>query len=155
LSFGFLFKENITLVLDDITTKYPSKTNCALLLRWPHKPCWKCRKGGDSLHIPRLDNDTIYGVIWTVMFNQIASLKKSSESIVSEESPHKLCRLKSIGFCFTYNKFVSLHESKWMKTFKQAKAFYNKNGHCLSLHQVMKILKDLFLGSKKQGNELK
>jgi hypothetical protein len=77
LSFGFINKESISLVLDDITTNYPSKTDCVLLLKWAHKPHWKCLKGGDSAHIPRLDNEAIYGLTWLEMFNQLASLKKN------------------------------------------------------------------------------
>ncbi len=76
LSFGFIHKGNISLVLDDITTIYPSKTDRELLFKWAHKPHWKCVKGGDSVKIPRLDNDTIYGVTWMEKFNQLASIKK-------------------------------------------------------------------------------
>jgi hypothetical protein len=43
LSFGFIHKENISLVLDGITTNYPSKTNRALLLKWAHKNPWECK----------------------------------------------------------------------------------------------------------------
>jgi hypothetical protein len=160
LSFVFLHKNNIAWVLDDITTIYPSKTGRVLLLRWTCISHWKCWKGGcDSVIIPSLDNDNTYGRNWMAMFKQLASFKNASESIVAEESPHKLCRwmsqqcfyfsmkystsksdatmkcgklltpaceakLKSIGFCFIWNKDVSLHESKWMKKFEQAKEFY-------------------------------
>ena len=84
LSFGFIHKENIALVLDDITTMYPSKTDRTLLLKWARKPHWKCLKGGDSVHIPRLDNDAIYGLTWMKMFNQLASIKKKPEFVVVE-----------------------------------------------------------------------
>ncbi len=81
VSFGFIHKENISWVLDDITTIYPSKTDRALLLKWARKPHWKCSKRGDSVHAPRLDNDAIYGLTWMEMFNQLASLKKNSECV--------------------------------------------------------------------------
>jgi hypothetical protein len=39
-------------------------------------------------------------------------------------------KLISVGFNFSRNHDYSLNQSKWMKKFEQAKAFYNKNGHC-------------------------
>jgi hypothetical protein len=77
MSFGFIHKENVSLLLDDIATKYPSKTDHASLLKWAQKPHWKCWKGGDSDHIPRLDNDTMYGLTWMEIFNQPSSLEKN------------------------------------------------------------------------------
>jgi hypothetical protein len=193
LSIGFLHKENITLVLDDITTKYPSKTDRALLLGWARKPHWKCRKGGDSVHIPRLDNDIIYGVTSMEMFNQLASFKTVSEHVAAdkaEECPYKLRRwmsqqhfyfsmkcstsksentmkygkvltsareakLKSIGFCFSCKKASCIHEAKWMKKFELAKAFYNKNGHCLITPSSPDVPKELVCWVQKQREELK
>jgi len=101
------------LVLDDITTKYPSKTDRALLLKWARKPHWKCSKGGDSVHIPRLDNDAIYGLTWMEMFNQIASLKKKSECVVVDDivdipkSLHRWISKQRFYFSIKYNSSVT------------------------------------------------
>jgi hypothetical protein len=193
LSFGFIHKENISFVLDNITTNYPSKTDRALLLKWARKPHWKCLKGGDSVHIPRLDNDAIYGVSWMKMFNQLASYTNNSNHVEADEvkeCPYQLRRwisqqrfyflmkystsksdatikygkiltsareakLKSIGFCFTGKKGSSLHESKWMKKFKLAEAFYNKNGHCLITPSSPDVPKELVRWVRKQREDLK
>jgi hypothetical protein len=40
-------------------------------------------------------------------------------------------KLISVGFDFTCNDDCSVYQSEWRKKFEQAKAFYNKNGHCL------------------------
>jgi hypothetical protein len=48
--------------------------------------------------ISKVSNDTIYGLKRMVMFNQLASLKKASESILAdqvEECPYKLRRWMS------------------------------------------------------------
>ncbi len=113
LSFGFLHKENIAFVLDDITTKYPSKIDRALLLGWACKPHWKCRKGGDSVHILSLDNDVIYGVTWMEMVNQLASFKMASEHVAAdevEECPYKICQWRSRQ-CFYFSMKYSTSKS--------------------------------------------
>ncbi len=181
------------MVLDDITTNYPSTTDRALLLGWARKPHWKCRKVGDLVHIPRLDNDNIYGVTWMEMFNQLAFFQTASQHVAADEvdeCPYKLCRwmsqqrfyfsmkystsksdntikygkvltsareakLKSISFCFSCKKASSIHEAKWMKKFKLAKTFYNKNGHCLISPSSPDVPKELVRWVRKQWEKLK
>ncbi len=64
-------------------------------------------------------------------------------------------KLKSIGFSFTSNKDDSLHKSKWMTKFEQAKAFYNKHGHCLITPSSPEVPQGLVHWVRKQREELK
>ncbi len=64
-------------------------------------------------------------------------------------------KLISAGFDFTYNHDYSVHQSKWMKKFEQAKAFYNKNGHCLITPSSTEVPEGLVRWVQKQCEELK
>ena len=64
-------------------------------------------------------------------------------------------KLISVGFNFTCNHDYSVNQSKWMKKFEQAKAFYNKNGHCLITPSSTEVPEGLVRWVRKQHEELK
>ena len=89
------------------------------------------------------------------------SIKYNSSKSVSYMKYGKLmtcareAKLISVGFDFTYNHDYSIHQSKWMKKFEQAKAFYNKNGHCLITPSSTEVFEGLVRWVRKQREELK
>ncbi len=89
------------------------------------------------------------------------SIKYNSSKSVSYMKYGKLmicareAKLISVGFEFTYNYDYSVHQSKWMKKFEQAKAFYNKNGHCLITPSSTEVPEGLVCWVRKEHKELK
>ncbi len=64
-------------------------------------------------------------------------------------------KLISVGFNFTCNHDYSINQSKWMKKFEQAKAFYNKNRQCQITPLSTEVLEGLAHWVQKQHDELK
>jgi hypothetical protein len=62
VSVAHITKGNIKMLLEDITSLYPSKNDEASLLRWSHnRPHWKCCQNVISTNIPAVSDDLIFG----------------------------------------------------------------------------------------------
>jgi len=83
LSVAHITKGNIDVLLEDVTSLFPSKNDKALLLRWSrNQPHWKCIRNVISTNIPTVPDNIIFGDRWCKMFDILVSLKSSTDNIV-------------------------------------------------------------------------
>ncbi len=92
LSVAHITKGNIDVLLEDVTSLFPSKNDKALLLRWScNQPHWKFIHNVTSTNIPIVPDNKIFGDQWCKMFDILVSLKSSTDNIVV--SPDDLDRV--------------------------------------------------------------
>lgn len=107
LSVAYVTKENVSLILEDVTNIYPSKK---LLMRWScRNPHWRCQKSSVSISIPRIDDKIIYGMTWLKMFTCL----RSALTATNGSAPGK-----NVSTCKRLHKWIS--EQRYFYSVKYA-----------------------------------
>ena len=89
VSVAHITKGNINMLLEDITSLYPSKNNEPFFLRWSHnRPHWKHCWNVISTNNPVVSDNSIFGDWWCKMFVILQCLKNSTDgTAVSLDHP--------------------------------------------------------------------
>jgi hypothetical protein len=97
LSVAHITKGNIDVLLEDVTSLFPSKNDKALLLRWSrNQPHWKCIHNVISTNIPTVPDTIIFGARWCKMFDILVSLKSSNDNIAVSPDVISFCQWVSL-----------------------------------------------------------
>jgi hypothetical protein len=118
LSVANINKGNIDVLLEDIKSIYPSKTDKALLLRWSCiRPHWKCCQHVITTNIPIIQNEIIiYGDHWSMMFDILLSLKSNIDVAITaayHQSMSASCR----QWVYEQHHYYSVKYSSYYSSF--------------------------------------
>jgi hypothetical protein len=123
VSVAHITKGNINMLLEDITSRYPSKDDKALLLRWSrNRPHWKHCRTVICTNIPAVSDDLIFGDRWCKMFGILQSLTNSTDgNAVPPDHPSSYIYLSANG---SLNSIIIT-----LLSIARVIQFYAKNGN--------------------------